>query len=298
MFGSVILDVAISIIFIYLFLSLIGSALNEWISGILKLRSRNLEKGIRNMLNDPDGSGDTKGFYNHPLITALTNGNRKPSYIPPRIFALALLDMVVPADPEKGSRTVSEIREGVGNIQNEKLKKILLVNLDEAQDNIARVYQNLEKWFDEGMQRVSGWYKRTSQWIVLGYALVIAVGMNVDTISIAGTLYQNGNLRAGLVAAAENVAKQPLGEGSRVRKEQINAINVELGKLHFPIGWNQQDEAVPNSPTSWFVKICGWLITALAVSLGAPFWFDVLNKAVNLRAAGKKPEEEKEKKKK
>jgi hypothetical protein len=36
----------------------------------------------------------------------------------------------------------------------------------------------------------------------------------------------------------------------------------------------------------------GWLITAFAVSLGAPFWFDLLNKFVNVRASGKAPEEE------
>jgi hypothetical protein len=40
------------------------------------------------------------------------------------------------------------------------------------------------------------------------------------------------------------------------------------------------------------------LWTGLALSLGAPFWFDTLQKFMNVRGAGKKPDEEKTKKKK
>jgi hypothetical protein len=48
-----------------------------------------------------------------------------------------------------------------------------------------------------------------------------------------------------------------------------------------------------NSPTGWFywlLKIFGLLVTAYAVSFGAPFWFELLNKFVNMRLSGKKPE--------
>jgi hypothetical protein len=37
--------------------------------------------------------------------------------------------------------------------------------------------------------------------------------------------------------------------------------------------------------------VCGWLLTALAASLGAPFWFDMLSRFVNIRNAGKAPSE-------
>jgi hypothetical protein len=33
----------------------------------------------------------------------------------------------------------------------------------------------------------------------------------------------------------------------------------------------------------------GWILTAIAISFGAPFWFDILNKIISLRAAGQKP---------
>ncbi len=63
------LNVAIGVIFIYLLLSLICSALNEFIEAKLKLRAVDLEQGIRELLNDPNGATFAKKIYNHPLVT-------------------------------------------------------------------------------------------------------------------------------------------------------------------------------------------------------------------------------------
>jgi hypothetical protein len=41
----------------------------------------------------------------------------------------------------------------------------------------------------------------------------------------------------------------------------------------------------------WLARLLGWMLTILAISLGAPFWFDMLNKLVNVRSAGKSPDE-------
>jgi hypothetical protein len=38
----------------------------------------------------------------------------------------------------------------------------------------------------------------------------------------------------------------------------------------------------------------GWLLTALAVSLGAPFWFDMLNKIIVVRSTVKPHEKSRE----
>jgi hypothetical protein len=65
--------------------------------------------------------------------------------------------------------------------------------------------------------------------------------------------------------------------------------NKSLGML--PIGWSSA-EIPPNGASSWLwlTKVAGWLLTALALSLGAPFWFDLLNKLVNIRHGMTKPE--------
>jgi hypothetical protein len=303
MFGSAILDVVIGLISIFLFLSLIGTAINEWVSGILRMRANNLEEGIRNILNDPDGKGLAKAFYDHPLISSLARGKEKPSYIPSRLFALALTDIIAPTGPEKGSKTIDQIRGSVEKIENEGLKKNILIALDQAGDNIHQGRQNIEKWFDEGMERVSGWYKRKIQWITLGYALLITIFLNVDTIAVTNALYRDSALRAGMVAAAQEIAKQPIGESSAKRTEEtVKGVKTELEKIKLPIGWDipaKPESASKTAVYDWIIRICGWIITAFAVTLGAPFWFDVLNKFINIRSAGTKPklsgEEKKEK---
>jgi hypothetical protein len=301
MFGSAILDVAIGSISIFLFLSLIGTAINEWVSGILRMRAKNLEEGIRNILDDPDGNGLTRAFYDHPLIRSLAKGREKPSYIPSRVFALTLMDIVAPPDPEKGSNTIDQIRKSVQKIQNEGLKKTILIQLDEAGDNVNKARQNIEKWFDEGMERVSGWYKRKTQWIILGYALSITIFLNVDTIAITNALYRDTTLRAGMVAAAQEISKQPIGESSAKKiEERVKEMKEGLDKVKLPIGWDIPSKTETPSKTTvydWIIRICGWIITTFAVTLGAPFWFDMLNKFINIRSSGIKPKISPEEKK-
>ncbi|PPD44530.1 MAG: hypothetical protein CTY16_11715 [Methylobacter sp.] len=60
----------------------------------------------------------------------------------------------------------------------------------------------------------------------------------------------------------------------------------ELNQMGLPISWQDLDDPriFPRTPLAWLEKIFGLLITAIAVSLGAPFWFDVLNKFMNFRS--------------
>jgi hypothetical protein len=301
MFGSAILDVAIGLVSIFLFLSLIGTAINEWVSGMLRMRARNLEEGIRNILNDPDGKGLTQAFYDHPLISSLAKGREKPSYIPSRVFALTLMDVISPTDPGEGSKTIDQIRKSVEKIENKGLRKNILIQIDEAGNNIHQARQNIEKWFDEGMERVSGWYKRKIQWITLGFALLITIFLNVDTIAVTNSLYRDPALRAAMVATAQEIARQPIGESSTKRAEEsIKGIKEELEKIKLPIGWPTASKTETSPKMTffdWIVRICGWIITAFAVTLGAPFWFDMLNKFINIRSSGVKPRESPEEKK-
>ncbi len=296
MLGSAILEVGIGITFIYLFLSLIGTAINEFISGVFKLRSKNLEEGIRSILNDPDGKGLAKEFYDHPLVNGLTKDRRKPSYISSRIFAMALLDIIAPAKSDKELHTFDEVRESVSKIKQDELKKTIIIHLNEAENDLKKARQNIEKWFDEVMERVSGWYKRKSQWIILVFAVAVTIIFNVDTIQITSNLYHDATLRAGLVAAAEGIAKEPLREHYGDTKEKIKEINAELERIKFPFGWptlsrdkDKSQRGLPDNILGWLLKIFGWTMTAFALSLGAPFWFDMLNKFINIRSAGKKP---------
>ena len=71
------------------------------------------------------------------------------------------------------------------------------------------------------------------------------------------------------------------------------------------MGWQPELEKLnknlPQNLLGWgyiaAVKIVGILLTTIAVSLGAPFWFDMLNKLVNLRSTGVKPKKSEDKEK-
>jgi hypothetical protein len=173
--------------------------------------------------------------------------------------------------------------------------------------NIAAA--ELAQWYDQAMDRLSGWYKRQIQRFLLGYAIVVTIAFNLDTIAMTEALWQNGTLRAAVVAAAQDrvsaptaAADSPAGtsdgtstdsSGSAVH-DLIGDIR-ELAALHLPFGWDASADgdnprAVPQTVGGWALKVFGWTVTALTLSLGAPFWFDLLGRVVNMRDTGPRPE--------
>lgn len=285
MFGSGILEVVIGLVFFYLLLGIICSALNEWIAGVSAARAKNLEYGIRNLLNDPQFE---EKFYKHPLIKGLSRKTgKKPSYIPSRTFALALIDIIAPVDPSNGSKKIQDTWEMVATLPEGELKETLRSLMSGAGNDLKIVRQNIENWFDDTMERVSGWYKRKAQMVILVLAFVVSVGMNADTIMISNILSNDTTMRASVVATAQEMAKQPSPDNSESSLLKIKEIHGELQQFQL-IGWSEEN--IPKGIMGWFMKIVGLLITTIAVSLGAPFWFDVLNKLINLRSAGKQPE--------
>jgi hypothetical protein len=292
MFGSALFEVIIVIVFLYLLLSSICSAINEWISGLLSLRAKNLKVGIRRLLNEAGDEGFVKKIYEHPLISGLTKEGKLPSYIPARTFTLALLDIVVPVSPDDKS-DVLKVLAKVDELQDGQLKKALLCIIDKTEGNIDALRKSVEDWFDDAMERVSGWYKRKMQFVILVLALAVTVGLNADTFMVANTVLQNETLRSAIVSSAEQSTQQEIPSEIKQIKEQIKELNL-------PLGWSCTEEDPRKAPKgflAWLLKILGLMITTIAVSLGAPFWFDVLNKMVSLRSAGKVPETSAEKKK-
>ena len=281
MFGSAILDTAIGLIFVFLVVSLVVSAANELLAGLFKWRANNLFLGIRQLLQDPSVTGLVTRFYEHPLIDSLSAKGKKPSYIPSRTFALALLDIVSPTTPGS-NRTLEDLKAGIEKLPG-SLQVTFRVLLDEAGHDTEQFKAQLEVWFNSTMERVSGWYKRKTQALQLVLALLIVVLANIDSVRIARSLSGvNSPLRDSIKDAAHSFVEKNLRQENA--QTQLSAATEAIGHLALPIGWVNDGFG----PTTVF----GWLVTALAATLGAPFWFDLLNRFVNVRASGKAPEEE------
>ncbi len=324
MFGSEILEIALGLAFIYLLLSLIASAVTEVIEAFRKKRASDLERGIRTLLADSAGTDLAKQFYDHPLISSLTlgsynpnkisngryaTGSKLPSYIPSRSFALTLMDLFLPTNSthqgggEAAPKPLNNLKATVGAIGNEHIRKTLGSFVNVAGNDLDKMRKELEVWYDSGMDRVSGWYKRYAQWVLLAVGLVIAVVTNADTVALSRSLAQDDRTREAMLEAVQAFAEQQsLASGQeavavvrqegtaptqlrRLSEPELVAYLDELQRVGLPLGWNIEDPRVfPRNLLAWVSKLLGWLLTALAISLGAPFWFDLLNKFMVIRS--------------
>jgi hypothetical protein len=304
MFGFPILEVAIGLCFVYLLLSLICTTVNETIVALTGRRGKMLANGIETLLGDAGIKGK---LYSHPLIQSLTQGGKLPSYIPSDKFALALMDIAT--GPGKSAGDAQALKQAPGLDQfkgSGHLRDALgtvLVN-----QNLQTDQQKIADWYDHAMDRLSGAYKRRTTAWVWGIALAITLITNADTVRITRVLWSNQAVRTAVVNAAQSRAQQappepmPLVEyddannpdASKPVDIQANStLTADERKLlgELMLGWNQDlaQKAGMSASDWWGPHLVGWLFTLVALTLGAPFWYDTLNKFINLRNAGKVP---------
>ena len=184
-------------------------------------------------------------------------------------------------------------------------------------NNVDLFRVEIERWFDDMMDRVSGWYKRKTQGVQLITALLLAVALDLDSVLLARVFWSDPTLRTAVATQAEAAARAPLPMQTGDPQTQFASIRTQVIALGLPVRgsctpsrvgttappWWCEELArstrnlrlplvgtvlpVPTDPVRWF----GWLITAIAASLGAPFWFDVLKKFMSVRSSGRAPEE-------
>lgn len=206
MLNSTVLDVAIGLTYVYLILSLICTALNESWSKRKGLRGQFLKEGIHRMLSaGPAGNQFTQAFYGHPLIKSVTPNGKHPSYMSPRAFALALVDIVPKGAGPAAGQT---LRESIGRMPESELKQTLRALLRGTDGSDEASLERIQHWFEDSMDRVSGSYKRKIQNVTLLMALIVTVVANADTLQMANQLWVNPTLRAAVVARAQERAKQ------------------------------------------------------------------------------------------
>lgn len=300
--GSPVLDVAFGLSFVFFLLSVVSSALGEGFAWFTKQRSKMLEKGLVGMLGDDKLA---EKIFDHPLVQTDVKpkaaGNlgagkekkrRRPSYLSPRNFALALTQTLkeVEAGAEGvvhyGAGAVKQIDESFAKLD-PNLRHQLEPLWHEANKDLDQFRARAEKWFDDQMDRVSGWYKRWSQVVTIVIALIVAIGLNASALRVTERLYNDQAVRSAVVAGAEGAAQQG-GEPETSGKAAEAAVG-NLETLKLPIFW-AADNLPWNSWQAFGECLLGWLITAVAISLGAPFWFDALGKISKLRTSGAKPQ--------
>ena len=285
---SVVLEVVIGLSFLFVLLALVASGANELIAAALGLRAGTLKQGIVNLLDNPS---DAEDLYRHPLVHSLYLGRKGPSYLPSEKFAIALLDSrVSPAVSVAASGTAAgtaAVATAIKDLPDGQVKAVLDVLWREAGEDIAGFQRAVAHWFDDSMDRVSGWYRRRTQAMLLAFGLILAVGLNVNAITVAQRLWTAAPLRAALIQQAQRAAPPSANDKQAVESALSNVESglATISGLSLPIGWGNGVR-----PGTWYVALVGWLLTAIAVSLGAPFWFDLLGRVAQLRVTGAVPD--------
>lgn len=313
LFNSTILEVIIGLIFVYLLLSIMCTAANEWVAALTRRRGETLRRGIKQLLSGQDVSPvpGAQGapnapqeaeklltaFYDHPLIASMIHDKNHPAYLSPRNFSATLTDIITGAN--KGRLAFNDVLEGVNSLPDGEVKRSLAALLRRSDEDLDKARMAIEGWFNDAMDRVSGWYKRRTQLWTIILAAVLTLIANADTIQIARKLWTDPVLRTAVVEEAKARAQKPRptvsveyeneddptaatvtrNEGNQVSERERDLLGQLVG---WRGGWSKN--------WNWLTPI-GWLLTILAISMGAPFWFDMLNKVMNIRFAGKSPDE-------
>ena len=274
MFDHPAVDVALGLIVLYVVLSVAASSVKEWISSVLGLRAKNLRKGIDRLV----GEDFARQIYEHPLVGHLAMDGKKPSYIEAKTFARVVVDLL---DRDDGGQSDDPAAMVKKLPENHPLRAALHALVRHGDGSLSDLQREVSAWFDESMKRVSGWYKRRAQLVVFGVAAAVTVTADASTFHIAQALWEDDALRASVAQTALELA-----EGTDASR------GAEEARGSFPLGWDWEEVRV-RSCLEWLGRAAGWIVTIAAVSLGAPFWFDLLGKVANLKGAGGKPRDQK-----
>ncbi|HAB18637.1 MAG TPA: hypothetical protein PLX89_22045 [Verrucomicrobiota bacterium] len=226
------------------------------------------------------------------------------------------------ADPPNTSPspTLADLRRALAIFPDEFAKQVL-GSLWLGVNDLAEARKRLEGWFNDSMGRVSGLYRRYTQVWLLMWSTVVVLLLNVDTVELTKRLVADSTFREAVTAAGTRAATNSAfsGQGAPPTAAQLQG---DIVNLQLPIGWRWDTNVFPitrlvvtnpagvltnyftNAPVyltswtlarpplpasgmGWFLKVLGLLISIAAISQGAPFWFDLLNKLTNLRAGAK-----------
>lgn len=356
-----ILEVGIGLALVFTLVALICSILNEWISAMVEKRGNLLWEGIEKLVGE-ELRGDV---CSHQLMQGLVRKSTwfdailkrllpwidraKPSYVPTEMFVATLLDSLGARAAAGGNpqtmgqlpTTIAGLETAIQNANGvpDNVKQALLALVKDAggaaADQLEKAKKQIGDWFNAGMDRVTGWYKRWSQLVLILVGLAVAFFLGVDCIAIAKRLWTDPVVRDHVVQAAgefvdenkenprltgtqapadsaprETAEDQEVAEAetaeelAREKVKEIQVFQSQLEALSLPMfpmtGLREEyksshkgvEDSLPRMFGWWlWHHLLGFVLTSFAASLGAPFWFDLLNRFVNLRTTGKKPGE-------
>lgn len=314
------LDAFIGIVTIYFTLSLTVTAFSELIIQWCGLHAKSLCTLITNMT---ESSMCKKMLGHPRIEGLKVKTSRNPSRIPEDTFVYVLLDCYLDGEYLKhrnSPKQICELLRDKANLEctgdhrlaylDESWKQQIYSYWQQSNDNPNNFEQHLKTWFNDAGERCRDWFKRRIQtWVLLPVGFVVSVIINVNTIDMYRLLLEDPILREQQIAFTKQIMESQnieeinciipgmntINENSDAKscKEIAREISIDMPPI---VGWNEStplvkayeksgslNELLEQSPWLVIKNILGWLITAIALSLGSPFWFDVIKRLLKAR---------------
>lgn len=296
---SALLDIAVTLIALYLLLSLLCTVIGEFLNSILKTRARILDRAIRRLLDDQKVY---RLFIDGGMIrsmgTASAGGREEvmPSYVDSKTFTDALLNALSGGQ----ALDVAQIGQRLEALWDGNLKDSLRAVFAASNMSDATLRAGIARWYESAMDRLNGDFVRYMKYLSLAIGMVLALALNADSFRIAGLVAEGkvaintiettaSGLLAKPDAAAGPACKPNPADPAAERKCLADSAAKLYGKIDvFPVGWEGDELPKVDGLTWLLVKFFGLLITALAISLGSPMLFDLLQAVMSFRGAGAK----------
>jgi hypothetical protein len=284
------------------------------------------KSAIGNILSEKSGETPEKGKYKHPayldaktfatsLLTSVLQHVPEKATGPggtPNDSAATETGAQSPNTSLDAAVGLEDLRRAINALPVSKIRTALQSHLSIGEQTVEAFHGRVADWFDNSMARLSGIYKRFSVKLSLAVGLGVAAFFNADSIAVGRILSENSALRQIVVENAEVMLPKldpGLGRTCDVQQEPIKRLDCQTAQLRegtarllpLPLGWTNEFKTYTLSIATWsdagsaviwlVLKIAGLLATAFALSLGAPFWFDIIQTFMKFRTTGPKPAE-------
>lgn len=294
-----ILEVAISLVVIYFLMSTLVSFINEIIALLFSFRGELLYKAIKELLDESGLHEELYASANiHKLriFDFLKKFNYKPASIPAENFSDAFLEKVL-----NSPSSVNELKQNIEGLKNNFLHKLMLQKYNELIAkgiSIESFRESIKSWYDNYMNVISEVYKLKMKVVSFLVSVILCLSMNIDTLELTKFFWENKSSREQL----NNFANDLTANYAKVdtinldKKQQLQAniknskmIIADINQFNLPIYWNNYDiwkstnDDSCNYVVRILIKIFGIMITACCLTLGAPFWFQLMKQLVDYK---------------
>jgi hypothetical protein len=299
-------DVLIGLVVILLALSMAVTVITQSVTAIVNSRGSHLRRGLMDLLKliDPKLPADAchtivTAVLKHPLVSGsdafgvmrLGNVVHREEFTK-LLLGLASADSDVELDAEAKKQLTDALKRNGIDDPTKVLKDIRTEALALEQSHpdlahsarqslaIVRKAQSdftakIHNWFDQSIDRTAQRFTASTRVITFAGGLIVALVLQVNTLSVANRLAADDRLREAFVNRA---VKSVAVDTNSAIDQQYRAFLVENGIIRFPTSSKEWVDGF-----TW-TNLTGMFVTALLLSLGAPFWYNMLGKLLQLRS--------------